>query len=184
MGDRPTDQPQLEIESTSPDEAAPALEALLFASGESEEVATLAAALGWSQADVRKGLEALEEQLRDSGRGLVLQRDATRVQLVTNPRFGQPVARLLGMERQAKLSSAALETLALIAYRQPITRAEIESIRGVDSSGVVATLVARELIEALGRRSGPGNPVEYGTTGAFLKFFGLTSLRELPPLSD
>ena len=184
MTDRAPEQPQLEIEATSPEEAASALEALLFASGESEEVATLAAALGWSQTDVRKGLEALEAHLRDANRGLALQRDGSRVQLVTNPRFGQPVARLLGMERQAKLSSAALETLALIAYRQPITRSEIEAIRGVDSSGVVATLVARELIEALGRRSGPGNPVEYGTTGAFLKFFGLTSLDALPPLSD
>jgi segregation and condensation protein B len=88
------------------------------------------------------------------------------------------------MERTVKLSSAALETLALVAYRQPVTRSEIEAIRGVDSSGVLATLVARELVEPLGRRSTPGNPVEYGTTPAFLQFFGLTSLDELPAVAD
>jgi segregation and condensation protein B len=88
------------------------------------------------------------------------------------------------MERSAKLSNAALETLALVAYRQPITRVEIESIRGVDSTGVVSTLIARELIEPRGRRATPGNPVEYGTTPQFLQFFGLASLADLPPLSD
>jgi segregation and condensation protein B len=88
------------------------------------------------------------------------------------------------MERTVKLSSAALETLALVAYRQPVTRSEIEAVRGVDSSGVLATLVARELVEARGRRSTPGNPVEYGTTPGFLQFFGLTSLDELPPMSE
>lgn len=173
-------QEQLEIEAIDPFEASGALEALLFASGEPEEIATLAAALGWSQTDIRRGLAALQSSLDATDRGLALQRDGDRVQLVTAPRFGQAVARLLGMERQSKLSGAALETLALVAYRQPMTRAEIETVRGVDSSGVLATLVSRELVEVRGRRSGPGNPVEYGTTSAFLQFFGLTSLDDLP----
>jgi segregation and condensation protein B len=177
-------QPLLDLEVASPEEAAAAIEALLFASGGAEEVSTLAAALGWSLADVRKGIETLDRHLREAGRGVVLQRSGDSVQLVSAPRFGQPVARLLGMERTVKLSSAALETLALVAYRQPVTRSEIESIRGVDSSGVLATLVARELVEPLGRRSTPGNPVEYGTTPAFLQFFGLTSLDELPAVAD
>jgi segregation and condensation protein B len=177
-------QPVLELEVASPEEAAAAIEALLFASGNAEEVSTLAAALGWSLADVRKGIETLDRHLRDTGRGVVVQRSGDTVQLVSAPRFGQPVARLLGMERTVKLSSAALETLALVAYRQPVTRSEIEAIRGVDSSGVLATLVARELVEPLGRRSTPGNPVEYGTTPAFLQFFGLTSLDELPAVAD
>jgi segregation and condensation protein B len=133
---------------------------------------------------VRNGIETLDRHLRDTGRGVVVQRSGDSVQLVSAPRFGQPVARLLGMERTVKLSSAALETLALVAYRQPVTRSEIEAIRGVDSSGVLATLVARELVEPLGRRSTPGNPVEYGTTPAFLQFFGLTSLDELPAVAD
>lgn len=177
-------QPSLELSVESPEDAAAALEALLFASGSAEEVPTLAAALGWSLSDVKRGLDALDRQLRDGRRGVLLQRVGDTVQLVSAPRFGQPIARLLGMERTVKLSSAALETLALVAYRQPATRSEIEAVRGVDSSGVLATLVARELIEARGRRSTPGNPVEYGTTPGFLQFFGLTSLDELPPLSD
>ncbi|HYI16169.1 MAG TPA: SMC-Scp complex subunit ScpB [Thermomicrobiales bacterium] len=177
-------QPSLEMSVESPEEAAAAIEALLFASGSAEEAPTLAAALGWSLTDVKRGLDALDQQLRDGRRGVLLQRLGETVQLVTAPRFGQPIARLLGMERTLKLSSAALETLALVAYRQPVTRSEIEAVRGVDSSGVLATLVARELVEPRGRRSTPGNPVEYGTTAGFLQFFGLTSLDELPPLSD
>jgi segregation and condensation protein B len=177
-------QDALELAVVPESDAAAVLEALLFASGQAEDVATLAAALGWSRRDVQAGLHRLEEALRSTGRGVMLQRDGDRVQMVTDPRFGQPVARLLGMERTAKLSSAALETLALVAYRQPVTRSEIEAVRGVDSSGVLATLVARELIEARGRRGTPGNPVEYGTTTVFLQFFGLTSLEELPALSD
>lgn len=180
-----TDAPQqLPLEIVPVDEAVPVLEALLFASGEPEDVPTLAAALDWSQADVRRALVALEEELRATPRGIALQHDGERVQLVTIARYGRAVARLLGIERQARLSSASLETLAIVAYRQPIIRPEIEAIRGVDSSGVLATLVARELVEARGRRSGPGNPVEYGTTGAFLRFFGMTSLDELPTLED
>jgi segregation and condensation protein B len=178
------EQAMLDINIESAEDAAAAIEALLFASGSAEEPATLAAALGWSQADVRRGVDELERQLREKQRGLVLQRDGASFQLVSAPRFGKPIARLLGMERSAKLSSAALESLALVAYRQPVTRSEIEAVRGVDSSGVLATLVARELIEPRGRRSTPGNPVEYGTTATFLQFFGLASLDELPPLSD
>jgi segregation and condensation protein B len=180
----PVAQAAFEIPVIAVEDAPAALEALLFASGEPEEIATLAAVLGWSQADVRAGLGRLDQQLQEGRRGIALQRDENRVQLVSDPRFGQPIARLLGLERSVKLSSAALETLALVAYRQPVTRGEIEAIRGVDSSGVIATLVSRELVEALGRRSSPGNPVEYGTTEMFLQFFGLTSLDELPPLSD
>jgi segregation and condensation protein B len=172
--------------TTSPPigERAAALEALLFASGELEEVATLAAALGWPSADVRKGLHELDRALREMERGVMLQRDGERARLVSAPRFGGAITRLLGLERTAKLSGAALETLALVAYRQPVTRAEIDAVRGVDSSGVLATLVARELIEVSGRRSTPGNPAEYVTSEVFLRFFGLASLAELPPLSD
>jgi segregation and condensation protein B len=177
-------QDALDIAVVSAEHAAAAVEALLFASGEIEDIATLAVALGWSRRDVLAGVDLLSEQLREGQRGILLQREDERVQLVSDPRFGQPVARLLGMERTAKLSSAALETLALVAYRQPVTRSEIEAIRGVDSSGVLATLIARELIEARGKRATPGNPVEYGTTPAFLQFFGLSSLADLPPLSD
>jgi segregation and condensation protein B len=177
-------QEPLEIAVTPAGERAAALEALLFASGEPEEIATLAAALEWPPAQVRVGLDELEEQLREGERGIMLQRDETRVQLVSAPRFGPSVTRLLGLERTQKLSGAALETLALIAYRQPATRGELEAVRGVDCSAVIATLVARELIEPLGKRPTPGNPTEFGTTPQFLQFFGLASLDELPPLEE
>lgn len=184
MSERAPAQRELDIAALDPAEVSAALEALLFASGQPEDIATLAAALGWPAREVEHGLVRLEHELREEHRGLVLQRHGVQVQLVSDPRFGGPVARLLGMERTAKLSSAALETLALVAYRQPITRGEIEAIRGVDSSGVIATLVARELIEQRGRRATPGNPVEFGTTASFLQFFGLSSLDELPPEND
>lgn len=177
-------QASLEVVDVSPDEATAVLEAMLFASGDAEDIATLSTALGWNQKDVRAALTLLEDQLRAARRGIVLQRDGDRFQLVTSPRYGQSIARLLGLERRTRLSSAALETLALVAYRQPVTRAEIEAVRGVDSSGVLSTLLARELIEAQGRRPSPGNPVEYVTTALFLQFFGLTSLNELPPAPD
>jgi segregation and condensation protein B len=88
------------------------------------------------------------------------------------------------LEREARLSSAALEVLAVIAYRQPVTRAEVEAVRGVDCAGVLATLHGRELIEAVGRLETVGHPIQYGTTPSFLRHFGLRSLAELPPLGD
>ena len=88
----------------------------------------------------------------------------------------------LGLDREAKLSSASLETLALVAYQQPVTRSEIERVRGVDSSGVLATLHARGLIEPVARLATVGNPIQYGTTSVFLNHFGLQSLADLPPL--
>ena len=182
MTDQAARQPLLAVSPAG--ERASALEALLFASAESEDPATLAAALGWPLADVQAGLRELEAMLHGSERGVMLQRDGERVQLVTAPRFGGAVARLLGIERTTRLSSAALETLALVAYRQPLTRAELEAVRGVDSSGVLATLVARELVETAGRRPTPGSPAEYVTTATFLRLFGLASLDELPALSD
>jgi hypothetical protein len=100
------------------------------------------------------------------------------------PPAARIIARFLGLHRTERLSPAALETLAIVAYRGPVTRGEIEAIRGVDSSGVVQTLLARELIEALGRRSSVGQPVEYAVTANFLRHFGLASLAELPPLGE
>jgi segregation and condensation protein B len=113
-----------------------------------------------------------------------VQRHGETVQLSTAPRFAEHVRRFLGIERQARLSAAALESLAIVAYRQPVTRSEIEAVRGVDSTGVLATLLQRELIECIGRQEGPGNPMLYATTSAFLMHFGLQSLAELPILGE
>jgi segregation and condensation protein B len=127
---------------------------------------------------------AVEGALRElaavcAGRGVRLQRTNGFVQLVSAP---ETVGRYLGLEASARRSRAALETLSIIAYRQPITRPELEDLRGVSSEAVLRTLVARGLVEAVGQRETVGHPIEYATTFRFLEYFGLTGLEELPPL--
>lgn len=177
-----TEQQTLDLDIDA--ERSAVVEALLFARGEPEDVGVLASALGWSKAEVSRALDELEHDLSAGRRGIMLQRDGQHVQLVTAPRFGALVERMLRIERTVRLSPAALETLAIIAYRQPVTRPEIEAVRGVDCSGVLANLVARDLIEIVGTRSALGNPREFGTTAAFLAFFGLSSLDDLPPAGE
>lgn len=163
----------------------PALcEALLFVAAAPTSAEALAKAIGHPVAAIEAALAELDEVLRTSVRGLRLQRHGATYALTSAPPAAKVVARFLGLSRTERLSPAALETLAIVAYRGPVTRGEIEAIRGVDSSGVVQTLVARELIEALGRRSSVGQPIEYGVTAGFLRHFGLASLTELPPLGE
>ncbi|WP_376792897.1 SMC-Scp complex subunit ScpB [Thermoflexus sp.] len=156
------------------------VEALLFVAGDPPSIAQLARALKVPPEAVEGALNALQEHLKT--RGLRLQRMGDRVQLVTAPEAAEDVRCFLGLEAAPRLSTAALETLAIIAYRQPITRAEIEAIRGVNCDGVLRTLLAKGLIEEVGRAEGPGRPILYGTTFLFLQHFGLRSLDELPPL--
>ncbi|MBA2453052.1 MAG: SMC-Scp complex subunit ScpB [Chloroflexia bacterium] len=177
-------QAALDIDTGTAGERAAILEALLFARGEAEEVSVLATALGWTPAAVHRALDELGALLNEHGRGIVLQRDGTRAELVSAPRFGALVQRMLMIERTVRLSPAALETLAIVAYRQPVTRPEIEAVRGVDSSGVLSNLAARDLVETVGRRNTLGNPHEYATTAAFLNFFGLSSLEDLPAVGE
>jgi segregation and condensation protein B len=155
------------------------VEALLLVSPEPVSVAHLARG---AEVDVDAIEEALTELEMDSCRGWIIQRHAETVQLSTSPRFAEHVRRFLGLEREIKLSSAALETLAIVAYQQPVTRSEIEAVRGVDSSGVLSTLMSRGLVEIVGRLATVGNPMQYGTTPGFLQHFGLGSLSDLPPL--
>jgi segregation and condensation protein B len=117
-------------------------------------------------------------------RGIRLQRHGDYVQFVSAPEASQVIVRFLGLQASARLSSAGLEVLAIIAYRQPITRSQIESIRGVDSSGVLRALLARNLVVEVGRLEAVGRPILYATTAEFLQQFGLSSLAELPPLPD
>lgn len=175
-----TSFPEIEISGDNPEEVARYLEAILFVADAPVELGTLAQLLQCSTEQVEAGLQALEAQL--DGRGLRLQRFRNRVRMVTAPDLAPVVERFLGLNLSARLSQAALETLAIIAYRQPITRAEIDRIRGVQSSGVLRTLLARELIEEVGRLDTVGHPILYGTTFRFLEYFGLKSLDELPPL--
>jgi segregation and condensation protein B len=155
------------------------IEALLLVAPEPATVEQLATASGVSPERVSAALPALEG---DQTRGWVILRHQGKLQLATAPRFANQVRQFLGLEREARLTGASLETLAIVAYRQPVTRAEIEAIRGVDCSGVLANLHGRGLVDAVGRLPVVGNPIQYGTTPDFLRHFGLRSLEELPAL--
>lgn len=170
---------QRPLEDVPAAERATALGALLLVAGEPVPLVMLAQQLGCTVPQARQALDELAARLEPVG--MRLQRSADdSVQLVSHPRFSRLVQRFLGLERTVRLSQAALEALAIVAYRQPVTRAEVDAIRGVDSSGVLQTLLARSLIEPVGRLNAPGNPIQYGTTPEFLAFFGLSSLEELP----
>ena len=157
------------------------LEALLLVSPEPVELRDLADAAGVPVSAVEEALTSLND---NPSRGWVVIQHRGTAHISSAPRFASYVRRFLRLDREARLSSAALETLALIAYRQPVTRAEIESLRGVDCSGVLATLYARELIEVAGKLPTVGNPHQYVTSLEFLKQFGLRSLADLPPLAE
>jgi segregation and condensation protein B len=157
------------------------LEALLFVSGEPVATAQLAAALDVAPSVVERGLNELDASL--AGRGLRLQRHAGRVQLTTAPQLAELVERFLGLEATTHLSRAALETLAIIAYQQPVTRPQIDSIRGVNSESMLKSLLHKNLILESGRADGPGRPILYSTTPEFLQHFGLNSILEMPPLA-
>ncbi len=154
-----------------------AIEAVLFVAEKPVSRSELAKTIGAGAKAVSEGLVELE--LWYEGTGLRLQHEGDDWQIVTAPEQAPFVAAYLGADR-LRLSGAALETLSVVAYRQPVTRAEIESIRGVNCDQTIYTLMQRRLIEELGRREAPGSPFEYGTTWEFLECFGLTSLDALP----
>jgi segregation and condensation protein B len=160
-----------------------ALESLLFVAGEAVSLEQLAQVLGCSPAVIEHALEILAEQYRQSERGLRVQRRDGNFQLVSLPEAGPLVEQFLNLDLTTRLSGPALETLAVIAYRQPITRAQIEAVRGVDSAGVLRSLVQRGLIEERGRLETAGRPILYWVTDFFLQHFGLTDLSQLPPLA-
>jgi segregation and condensation protein B len=157
------------------------IEAMLFVSAEPVPVAQLSQALDVNSSVVERGLKELDEAL--VGRGLRLQRNAGRVQLTTAPELASLVELFLGLEATTHLSRAALETLAIIAYQQPCTRPQVDSIRGVNSDGMMKSLLSKGLIQESGRTEGPGRPILYSTTPEFLQHFGLSSIIELPPLA-
>ncbi len=156
------------------------VESLLFVADGPVSVGRLASALEITPRQVERALADLAAAY--VGRGLRLQRASNRVQLITTPQTASYVERFLGLEARARLSQAALETLAIIVYRQPATRPEIEAIRGVSSDSVLRTLLSVGLIEGVGRAPTVGRPILYGTTFEFLQHFGLSTLDELPPL--
>jgi len=157
------------------------LEALLFVAAEPVATAQLATALDVSASVIERGLNELDASLQS--RGLRLQRHAGRVQLTTAPELAELIEHFLGLEATSHLSRAALETLAIIAYQQPVTRPQIDSIRGVNSDSMMKSLLSKNLILESGRADGPGRPILYSTTPEFLQHFGLNSILEMPPLA-
>ena len=178
------DEADQEISVTEPDEGQllVLLEGLLFVASEPAAIERLATALDVPIARVEQGLQQLEAQLEH--RGIRLQRHNGSAQLVSAPEAADAIEVFLGLDLSTKLSRAALEALAIIAYRQPVTRPQIEAVRGVNSDGVIRTLLHRGLIEEVGRLEQAGRPILYGTTFAFLQYFGLENVEELPPLDE
>ena len=156
------------------------IEGLLFVATEPVSVAALAESLEVAAGIVEAGLAELEASLQT--RGLRLQRHGSRVQLTTAPQLAGKIDRFLGLESLTHLGRSGLETLAIIAYNQPITRPQIDSVRGVNSDSVLKNLLFKGLIFELGRTAGPGRPILYATTAEFLQYLGLNSGAELPAL--
>lgn len=170
-------------DATAPDDLDVYYEALLFVAERPLTTAELAELAGVPRLHAEAALSSLAERLLEDARGIRVQRSDDAWQLVTAPEVGARLAAYASRE-EARLTPAALEALAVIAYRQPCTRSEVERVRGVDSDYVIRSLLHRRLVAEVGRRDTPGRPVLFGTTFAFLERFGLTSLDELPPLSS
>ncbi|MEX0786903.1 MAG: SMC-Scp complex subunit ScpB [Dehalococcoidia bacterium] len=169
------------ISPPAPERLPAVLESLLFVAEEPLEIGTLAKSLNVPRQRIEHAIEAMSESV--NGRGLFIQRHGDRVQLATAPDAAPYIERFLEVDH-GRLSRASLETLAIIVYRQPVTRTMIDSVRGVNSDHAVATLLARELIEEVGRAPGPGRPVLLGTSVRFLEYFGLGRPDDLPPLPE
>lgn len=160
-----------------------ALEAVLFAAGEPISVAELASVLRLEKPQVWELLSVLEQRYAAEGSGLMLRQNASGCQLVTKPEY-YDLLTSLGRKKEIKLTNAAMETLAIVAYKQPVTRAEMEAIRGVKVDGVLNTLLDLGLVVEAGRKKALGNPILYATTDKFLNVFGLAALTDLPLLGE
>lgn len=160
------------------------IEAILFAAGESVPVARLSLILGVGEDEVLAAAEELREKYESEQRGMRILRLDDRLQMCSAPEFAPYISKVLEQRKPPMLSQPALETLAVVAYFQPVTRAYVEQVRGVDSSYTVSALCERGLIEECGRLEVPGRPAIFRTTDVFLRTMGISSLAELPPLPD
>ena len=161
-----------------------AIEAILFAAGDSVPLARLSLVLGVSEQDVETSVKILQESYTRQQRGMRILRLEDKVQMCSAPEYAPFISKTLEQRKPPVLSQPALETLAVVAYFQPVTRAYIEQVRGVDSSYTVGVLNERGLIEECGRLEVPGRPVLFRTTDVFLRTMGISSLDELPELPD
>lgn len=159
-----------------------AVEAILFACGEPIGLDKLSEALELKEETVLEAIELLQEKFNTPKSGIHLIQLENSFQMTTNPVYITPIRTALDLRRNTPLSQAAMEVLAVIAYNQPVTKAFVEQVRGVDCSGVIGSLVQKGLIEERGRLELPGRPLLYGTTDAFLRTLNISSVSELPPL--
>ena len=159
-----------------------AIEAILFAAGERMEIQRLAVVLETDPDEIEKAADALGDAYSFSRRGIRILKLEKGYQMVSSGEMADYVTRALETRKPPKLSASQLETLTIIAYYQPATKAMVEQIRGVDSAYSVAALLNKKLIEEAGRLNVPGRPIQYRTTPDFLRTFGLSSLEELPPI--
>ena len=160
------------------------IEAILFVAGEAVSIKELARALQTEEKTVRSELNAIRDEYDYNQRGFLLKRFGDNVQLATRPLYSQDVLRLLQPVQQQSLSQAAMETLAVVAYKQPVTRAEVEQVRGVKCDYSLQSLMNKGLIREMGRKDTIGRPILFGTTDEFLSHFGLEGLEFLPPLPE
>jgi segregation and condensation protein B len=160
------------------------IEAILFVAGEAVSVKELARALQISEQKLSKQLNEISDEYDYQQRGFLLKRFGDKVQLATRPLYSEDVVRLLQPVQQQSLSQAAMETLAVVAYKQPVTRAEVEQIRGVKCDYSLQSLMLKGMIDEIGRKDTIGRPILFGTTDKFLSHFGIRSLEELPPMPE
>ena len=160
------------------------IEAILFVAGEAVSIRDLAKALQRDEKEIRKEVSALKDEYDYEQRGFLLKRFGDNVQLATRPLYAQDVVRLLQPVQQQSLSQAAMETLAVVAYKQPVTRAEVEQIRGVKCDYSLQSLINKGLIREAGRKDTIGRPILFATTDEFLSHFGLEGLDGLPPMPE
>lgn len=160
------------------------IETLLFLSGEPITFATIRDVIDLPEPEIKMLMEELIMQYRERNGGLFIAEIANGYQMVTNPGYSEWVIKFRNTQLSSKLSMPALETLSIIAYKQPLIKAEIEQLRGVNSDSAIRTLLEKRLIKVIGRKEAPGRPFLYGTTKEFLQYFGLKDLTELPTLKD
>ncbi len=160
------------------------IEAILFVSGEAVSVKDLAKALRITVQQTEKELNSISDDYDYEQRGFLLKRFGDKVQLATRPLYAEDVVRLLQPVQQQSLTQAAMETLAVVAYKQPVTRAEVEQIRGVKCDYSLQSLMLKGMIREAGRKDTIGRPILYATTDAFLSHFGIRNLEELPPMPE
>ena len=160
------------------------IEAILFVAGEAVAIRDLAKALGIGEKELKAALKDIGSEYDYEQRGFMLKRFGEKVQLATRPLYSEDVLRLLQPVQQQSLSQAAMETLAVVAYKQPVTRAEVEQIRGVKCDYSLQSLMLKGMIREAGRKDTIGRPILYATTDMFLSHFGIAGLEELPPLPE